>query len=276
MAATPNMIWNKPSDRMVSNATITVQTGTAEDGYDPEDCADLNPAMPLRLVENLGAILFAYASAVSIPFWALFHCNFLAGLDVRVQAKAVNASWGSPDFEKAFTIPTWFPDLPGPFPGQPWLDLTNEAGYAAFQYWRIAVLGDNTVPLSFGEIWPGGAVRRLDPNIDWTAKESIDKPNIKHSTAYRDLVKDLGTTRRMKEGMLDWFDDQVDDILNWHREAGSAYAFPIVPDGRVNEAWLVRATTTARELEQNFVDRNVFRLGFKEEGRGLYPTPSPY
>lgn len=265
-----SLIYQRASDNVAPNATVTVQTGTAATGYPAANLVDLNPAKPAKLVETTGAWLFDFGSAQRVDLVAIVHHNLNAGLNVRIQANATD-SWGTPTIDAAFTIPAQDPDL---FRPGPWLDLTAVAGYSAggFRYWRLVVVGTNSAPVAIGEIWLGSSIRTLDPNIQWGATDGDDHQIVEHATDFGvATIFDLGTRTRTLTGQVDTTDSNRDDLRAWFRSThGRAQAFLVIPDGDVNDALLVRFTDTRWAVQLNFQDRNIIQLGFQELSRGLY------
>jgi hypothetical protein len=267
-----HVIYNRYSDNLAPSATITIETGTAATGYDPENIADGDAAKPSKLNETSGAWLFDFGTATEIAIAALFHHNFEAGLDVRLQANASN-SWGAPSLEVSFVIPAWRVDR---FPGQPWIDLTGQDAFGAYRYWRLLVAGTNAVALAVGELWLGAVVRRLNPDFAQGRSSALDQPIIEHKTAYRRLRTPLSTTIRSISGTIPPTTDTVAQaVIDWITDAGGR-PFLFIPDATLNEAWLALHLTTRHQIEALLDhDASTFPLSLEEDGRGLEPTPSP-
>jgi hypothetical protein len=267
-----HVIYNQYSDNIAPDAAITVQTGTAADGYDPSWIADRNSSRPSKLEETSGAWVFDFGSAMTVELFALLHANFVEGLVFHLQANATNV-WTSPTMNVAITMPAW---RAGRFPGQPWKDLRGEAGYAAFQYWRLVVSSGtpNSVALSVGDVWMGSAFRTLNLQTGDTPTHS--RPQIEHSTSYRKLRYRLASTVRSWKGTIPASDAVRDEIVDWILDAdGRPVLFIPEHNDPVPEAWTAIHQTTAQDVTQTFTEANFLPLAVEEDGRGLEPTPSP-
>ena len=264
-----NLQYQHFSDNKAPNATVTVNTGTEDAGYPAANIKDRNPAKPAKLTTTTGSWVFAFGSAQRVDIAAIIMHNLTAGLEVRIQGNATS-SWGAPTFNQAFTIPAYRDDG---FPVNPWLDLTGLSGYSAsgFQFWRIVVVGVNAAAVAIGEVWLGALKRTLTPNISWGERQQEQRTLVEHSTDFGvDTIFDLGVTRRNLEGDIDAPDSTRDSLRIWWRDSrGRANAFLIMPDGAVNDAWMVRWANPDQEVQFDFFDRNTVNLAFQEVSRGL-------
>lgn len=264
-----NLQYQHYSDNKAPNATVTVNVGTAATGYPATNLQDRNPAKPAKLAETSGAWVFAFAAAQRVDIAALVMHNLTAGLAVRIQGHA-SSSWGAPTFNQLITIPAYRDDG---FPVNPWLDLTGLSGYSAagFQFWRVWVEGVNAAGVAIGEVWLGQTKRTLSPNINWGESQDEERKLIEHSTDYGvDTIYDLGVTRRSIMGDIDAPDTTRDALRTWWRDSrGRAQAFLIMPDGAVNDAWMVRWADARQAVRFDLTDRNTVALSFQEVSRGL-------
>lgn len=264
-----NLQYQHYSDNMAPSATVAVNTGTEDAAYPAANLKDRNPARPGKLTTTTGSWTFNFVAAQRVDIVALLMHNLAAGLSVRIQGNATNA-WGAPTFDQAITIPTYREDG---FPINPWLDLTTLAGYSAagFAWWRIVVVGVNAAAVAIGDVWLGKLKRTLSPNINWGETQDEDRRLIEHSTDHGvDTIYDLGVTRRSIIGEVDAPDATRDALRTWWRDSrGRAQAFLIMPDGAVNDAWLVRWTEAKQAIRFDLTDRNTVQLNFLEVSRGL-------
>jgi hypothetical protein len=272
MPASVNVIYNRYSDNLALTAdAISVDGGTIETGYLIEQIRDVNAARAVRLSTKRGMFKYHWASAVAVQLPAILHANYQASLVIHVQANDTDV-WTSPSFDQTIVMPAWRADR---MPPQPWLDTTGLPGYGSYHYWRVGTLVDNAVNVSVGEIWLGGTIRRLSPNIVWGDVRGYDQPQIEHSTAYRRLRTQLGTTRRTVAGDLSPTTAAgAQDVIDWFLDANGRPTL-LIPDGTVNEAMLALNTVTVQQLTEQFLDQHTMHLSFEEDGRGLEPTPSP-
>jgi hypothetical protein len=275
MAAKP--IWQKYSDNVAKDATITISLGTPPTdltNYGPEILVDDNPAKFAKIESTTGAWLFAYPAKQIIQVASLIHHDFDAGADVVLQGNATD-SWGAPTFEAAFTIPAWLGGTgPRSWPVNPWLDLTTMPGYdpTGFKYWRLLITA-NSQNIQMGQIWLGNPLRRLDPALGWDFQKVNAKRYIENSTAY-------GVITMYSRGTNQWAVDiphrmnnalEAEMIEQWFDADGRAYPWLFVPDASVNAAYFVRWSTAVKN--HRFLDRGVIdnRFAVEEVARGLRP-----
>ena len=262
-----SIVYNRYSDNIAPSATITVQTGTAATDYPVTWVADFDASRPSKLNETTGAWLFNFGSAKTIKLAAIFHANFQAGLEIRIQANATNV-WTAPSLNVAVATPAW---NAGRMPTQPWVDLRAVAGAGAYQYWRVAVLSANSVPLSVGDIWLGDAYRIL--NAQWGNSLATARPQIEHQTSYRKFRFSLGNSIRRWKGTFFLTDAERDEVTSWITNA-SGRPVLFIPQ-HTGEAWLALHGEIFIEAIQALSDMNYISLTMEEDGRGLEPTPSP-
>jgi hypothetical protein len=264
-----NTIYSHASDDVAPNATITVNTGTEDPAYPKANLVDFVPAKPGKLTTTTGSWVFDFGSAQRVDIVALIHHNLTPGLEVRIQGNASD-SWGSPTFNQPITIPTYREDG---FPVNPWLDLTGLSGYGTggFRYWRVVVVGVNGAAVAIGEVLLIKLKRSLDPNINWGERRQEDRKLVEHRTDFGvSTIYDLGVTVRELNGDVDASDTQKAAIQSWWRDTkGRSRPFLLVPDGLVNDAWMVRWKDTKLDVQLQFLDRNPIQLGFEEVSRGL-------
>lgn len=262
-----NLIYQHSADNVAALGTVTASP--ADTDYPAANLVDLNPAKPAKLSATSGRFIWDFGSARRVDIVALIHHNLTAGLDVRIQGNATNA-WTSPTFNQAITIPAYRNDG---YPRNPWLDLTGLSGYSVsgFRYWSVGIIGTNGANVAIGDVWLGSSIRRLDPNISWPARRTLDRKLIEHKTDHGVCnVYDLGVTVRTFSADLDTTDDQGEALLAWWEGTkGRTFPFLIIPDGTLNSAWLVRWAQSMNDMSFTHIDRNQSRLEFEEVSRGL-------
>lgn len=257
----------RPGDNVAAAATITVETGTADDGYPADNLVDLNPGKPARLVETSGAWLFDFGAAQSLDLVALIHHNLDAGLDVRIQGNDTD-DWTTPALDEAITIPAAAADG---YPVCPFLDLTAITP-RSYQFWRLVVVDANAAPVAIGEVILGETIRELTVNVNWGARESEDRLIIEHTTDMGvSTIYDLGVRQRVFEGDVDTTDAgaaELRDLVRAARARVDPWLF--IPDPDVNDAWFVRfADAKALRRTMVFIDSNQLPFVVEEVSRGL-------
>lgn len=270
-------IWQKYSDNVAKDATITISLGTPPTdltNYGPEVLVDDNPAKLAKIESTTGAWLFEYPSKQIIQLASLIHHDFDAGASVVLQGNATD-SWGAPSFQTAFTIPPWLGGTgPRSWPVNPWLDLTTKPNYdpTGFKFWRLLITA-NSQNIQMGQIWLGNPLRRLDPGLGWDFQKINAKRYIENSTAY-------GVITMYSRGTNQWAVDiphRMDNAMEaemldqWFDNDGRAYPWLFVPDASVNSAYFVRWSMAVKN--NRFLDRGVIdnRFAVEEVARGLRP-----
>lgn len=293
MAITPafNTIYQHYADEVARNATVTIETGSAvspaDDDYGPESLIDDNPAKVAKIDDTTGAWLFEYPAKQVIQVAALIHSNFDStegsprspNTSVRLEGNNTD-SWGSPAFSAEFTIPAWFSTGARRWPVNPYLVLPDLPGYDddGFFFWRL-VVEDNSENLQLGMVWFGETIRRFDPDLRWTGTSGpavgLDKPQIENRTSFGvSTIYSRGTTIFSEEADLLKTDVMAAALeQHWYDVEGRARPWLLIPSGPISDdrAYLVRYTTTDRQMQWNFIDTHAMRIGVQEVGRGLRP-----
>lgn len=266
--------YARPSDNVAADATVSVQTGTADSEYPAANLVDLQPEKPAKLVETSGAWLFDFGGDQKLDAVALIHTNLDEGLEVRLQGNATD-SWGAPTLNQTFTIPARFADL---FPRNPWLhlaDLFPTAGDRTFRFWRVVVVGTNTDPVWVGEVIMAETIRDLDVrDIKWDSQRIWNRPSVTHQTDL--LVRhtyDYGTTVREFQCDIDPTDAVLAEVEDWFRDArGPSHPFLVLPRSEdENDAWFVTFLGSSQVTRRVTFDYTLSTLNFIEASRGLYP-----
>lgn len=275
--ASSNSIYQRHTDEIARDATITIQTGTGsgDDDYGPDTLVDDNPAKVAKIDSTTGAWLFDHASATDIQLAALIHHNFDAGANVKIQRNATD-SWGAPSFEMAFTIPAWIGSGTERWPVNPWLDLTTDAQYVAlgWRYTRLVITG-NSQNLQLGQVWFGSTIRRLVPGVRYGLEKGASRPVIENRTAYGvSTIYSRGTRVWRLAGDRRFSTAQIAALeAHWEDVAGRVRPWLFIPDGITNEsgAYFVRYAATDLGLTFGEWKGPDQRFVVEEVGRGLRP-----
>jgi hypothetical protein len=268
-------IYQRPSDHILRNATLTIQTGVdpGDTNYAPASLVDGNPAKVAKIDSTTGAWLADFGAAQRVDLVSLIHHDFDAGADVKIQGNATD-SWGAPSFSASITIPTWYGRTANPWPVTPWRDLTSASGYSAtgFRYWRLVITG-NSQNLQLGQWWLGPAIRHFDRNYRWHQVREVRSPLIRSRTAFGvDTIYSRGT--HVVSFVLDQqptttFADEL--RTTWIEMGGGAEPWLFVPDPTLNEAYLVRWGSEMQSLTYDVNNVWAQSIQIDEVGRGLRP-----
>jgi hypothetical protein len=249
--------------------------GTPNADYPASLLTDDNPAHVCKIDSTTGAILMASPGAkVIAQVFAIIHHCLDAGADVKIQGNNTD-SWATPTLNAAMTIPAWRGVGVRRWPVNPWIDLTQQAGYdaAGFNYWRLLITG-NSQNIQIGQLWLGGTIRQYDPNVDWGETREDERLNVVNRTSYN--VKHI--TRR---GTIQWKraaaiedcpDDLRDDLMEHVDDVdGDSYPWLLIPDGTVNDCRLVRYADPKRAIVYRLTNSSRVDLAVEELSRGLRP-----
>lgn len=280
MASGAYAIYTKHSDNVAPDATKTIQLGTdpQDSNYGPDTLTDDNPAKVAKINSTTGAWQFDFGSAQRLDLIALIHHTFDAGADVKIEGSAAPNWAGSPvtaaEFSASIVIPTWIGAAESRWPVNPWLDLTNAAGYSAsgFRYWRLIVTG-NSQNLQLGQVIMTASIRQMNPDRQWEYVTSTLRRKIDNRTEfgvptiysrYSPQVRIEGTIRA---------DDDFNDELNaqWEDVDGGAWNWLYIPDGDVNKCYFGRHAEPSKSVTHVSFDVHDRRWAFEEAARGLRP-----
>jgi len=264
------MRYGLRSDEVQGLGTWTTVTGTELTQYEASHLVTDLISKPVWIEETSGLWRGDFTArpggkqrvdAVVIPMH-----NITAGLDVRIPG--LNTV-GVTILEAAITIPAYRGDG---YPLGAWLDLTGDPDYTTngFAYWELEVVGVNAVPLAL-KLRLLAALQTMDPNISWDAAEGEDRAMIEHQSEYEvPSTFDLGVTMRDIAGELDSPDTQKALVRAlWQSVLGRVHPFVLIPDGAVNDAWIVLFREKRLEVVLRLTDRNTIRVAFDEISRGL-------
>lgn len=283
-----NTIYQHYADEVARLATITIHDDASPslsggEDYAPSSLVDDNPAKLAKIDATSGAWVFAYDEKQPIQIAALIHHTFDAteanpgspAPSVRLQGNDTD-DWSDPAFDAAFVIPAWFSTGTRRWPNNPWMDLTDEAGYdaAGFLFWRL-VIANNSQNIQLGQVWFGQQKRIFDPDLRWGLTTGADKPQIESRTSFGvSTIYPRGTTIWNKDASL-----MASDALaialeqHWYDVEGRARPWLLIPSGpgEDDRCYLVRYAMTDRQAQWNFEHQHDMRLSFQEVGRGLRP-----
>ncbi len=275
MAGSPKMRYSQFSQDASRVATWSVIDGTEDPGYLASNLNGYDPTNPAKLLTDTGAWkadLSAHPTYSSLVGVALIHCNLDPGLEVRLQGDD-DPAFGSLDADILITLPPLKKNWP-----------IN--GYALFpaqdlDYWRIKVVGSNSVTVSVGHIVlmvatqlvPGAqqGLRWTDMIPAWDDVTEIDVPmNLDLLTQLRACVFDTyNPTPTIQSELDDW----------WLDSRGILLPFLFIPDVNVNECYWMTFQEKAKEVlwkwETETASSRTMQVKLKEFGRGMRPTPWP-
>lgn len=269
-------IYQRYSDEVARLSIITIQTGTPPDdltNYGPEVLVDDNPARLAKIESETGAWQFEFPAKQIIEVVGLIHHDFDEGADVKIQGNAT-AAWGAPAFSASIIVPAWLGVGSRRWPINPWLDLTEQAGYDAtgFKFWRLVITG-NSQDLQLGQVWFGLLKRRLDDDIQWDYIKTSNKRIIENKTAFGvSTIYARGTTEWKLEGghlMSDVLQASLEE--QWYDVDGRSHPWLLVPDGLTNRCYFVRYADTMRAVTHQVDDVHSHQFRVEEVARGLRP-----
>lgn len=231
-----NFLYTHPDDNIAPNATVTVQTGTADSSYPVANATDVSYAKiaaPSKLTGVTGAWQMDYGSAVTKQGFLLWH-NFYGALAVSLQANTA-ASWASPAFSKALTIP---PKRADGSTVKVFIDLRPFLS-TGYRYWRLNVSGSNTDAI--GVKWLAfSQLRSLTRNMRWGYSVTRRAPGIRMATdALVPWAYSLGPGPRRLSAELIPTSADVIALDEWFRASdGSATPSVMVPIPSSGDGWL--------------------------------------
>lgn len=278
--ATVNAIYQFRSDevaRLASSITVDSGTPNTDPDYAPTVLVDENPAKVAKIDSTGGSFLLAYAAKQPVQVAALIHCAADAGQVVTLQGNNTN-TWATPTCHGTFTIPTWLGAGVTRWPVNPWLDVTTLTGYdaAGFYYWRV-LFGTGTQNIQLGQLWLGATIRRFDPNLNIGHRTKPKRLQIVNRTSWDVETIYSRASRRWSLIATLQFDSATVTTLTsqWDSTDGRSYPWLIVPNGLVNECYLVRGALTDLEMEHQYPNMtragHTLQLSVEEVSRGLRP-----
>jgi len=257
--------YAKFSQDVSRTAVWSVTGGTEDPGYLAANLNGYDLTAPAKLLTTTGKWRADLsASPPALVGVALVHCNLLAGLDVHLQGDN-DAAFGSIDLDVTITIPA----LANNWPVNPYVIFAA----TTCRYWRLNVVGANTVAVSIGHIalltavqsmaWAGQELTWGDVIPTWDDETEISVPmNLDLLTRLRACRFETVGDATAQAALDDW----------WFDARGINYPFWFAPSVSVNECYWMTHAEKAKEV--------VARLGFrtmqvklKEFGRGMLPTP---
>lgn len=262
-----NAWYSRWSDNVLRKVTPSLAAGSLLSSNFPlTHLVDEAPDSLCRLSTTTVRFVWDKGTPTKIDWVTIGQHNLDQGLSgVLWQGNASN-SWGAPSLSAAFTIPGRDGDE---FRIQPRLDLTG-IGSRTFQYWSFVVSVANSNPLSFGEIMAFGTKRIATPNISWDAESSDERAVTQHQTkAGPGGGYDEGVWAREWNGEIVCTDAEATEFRTWYRDArGTMRVFAYVPDGDVNETWIVNFGMPLKR-RWRFLDNNAYGVRLVEAARGI-------
>lgn len=226
------LVYGRPSDNLVDQATVTVQSGTPLAGYEVENLSSGTWAHPFKVAETSLEVRFAFGAPVLPALAILGNSNLTVAATLYGSAAA-----GGSDVSAVFGIPALSVDG---FYASVFQDLS---ALAAKQHWRLVITG-NAAPIVLGELFLGSAYRTLDTHYELTEQTGLAATwkNVRLETAFGvELVYQQASRREAIDGVVGVTLAEFADLEAWHQDCrGSARPTWLIPDASVNDAWLVR------------------------------------
>lgn len=267
-------IYSYWSDELARQATITLQTGTAEAGYGVDRLIDDNPAILFKSPDTQVALQIAFGAPVPLALLALFHATPEAGEDVRIQGHT-SAAWGSPSVDLPFPPAGWVGAGVTRWPNNPWLSgIDTDLFDVGYRYYRLC-FGLTTPlaqPLQLGQLRMHSALYRYA--LDNSPQVKRTRPRIDNRTAFNISTKySRGTeiySQAVEMGALE--DDERTALqAHWSDVDGANQPWVFIPDGLVNRAYLGTWAMTDESFQRMTRATAKFTGAFEELGRGLRP-----
>jgi hypothetical protein len=249
-------IYNRVSDNVAPNATLSLTSGTVNGSYPLANLVDGNPAKPAKTTGTTAIIRAAFAAPQAIDIVA-FGPHNLAGATVSIQNES--------GLNQAIAIPANTEDglSVNPFVDLTGITLATRTG----QNWDLHISGAAN-PIAIGE-YMLIATKRTMP-ILWGVVESEDFPSLTIETDFKSLMKYwLGVKQRTVHVTIN--DDTFrSDYYSLIRSAQGQYkAILFVPDSSVNDALFVDLSQDSHDLTRSQPNVSDIQLTFRELQRGL-------
>lgn len=254
--------------------TATTITASAEDaGYPAEWLVTENPAQPAKLTTTSGSWVLEFSSPIAPVAAVLVYPQLDAGLSVVLEGNSAD-SWGSPSISEAITIP-------GPHPDDQAVSPIVMLPGGACSFWRLRIIGINSVPVAVGRLMLLGALRTFEDgtSVRWGVVEEEDYGIVDMTTELGvDLVYDLGGKRRELIGEMLLREVGAQQFLELRRAThGRVRPWLLWPFEGVNDVYLVRWSERASSRRLDVPDLvsgyvQLVRMQVKEVSRGL-PWP---
>lgn len=271
-------IYSNYSDELARTATVSLETGTAQDTYGVERLVDDNPAHLFKANETNVGIQISFEEPTPIGILALIHTTLEVNDDVRILGdNGATPDWDYPAFDIPFPQSGWRGDGVTRWPINSWINLSEEAEYDVYGYTNYLLTFGRTSalqqPLQIGNIrMHPPPLKRL--YLDRDPVERRSKPNIENRTAYGvSTIYPRGTTLwgfKYGNRMLD--DDEREEIwAHWSDVDGRTYPWLFIPHPDEAPCYLVRYETTEEEIQRACDGLTRFTGAVQEVGRGLRP-----
>jgi hypothetical protein len=224
------MVFSRPSDNLLSAATVTLAAGSALAGY---PLSNLNVgawAVPFKAAETTIDIRIDLGSAQALGWVILGNTNLTVAASLQGHTSDV---WTSPDISTAFAIPTKSPRAIFTSP--------YVSNLAAKRYWRI-VITSNATPVVIGELGMLGTRREAGiytrPGVELGAQGQ----SVEHVTPFGvEMAYELHVRRERVAGSLAVTPTErqaILDLLDATRY--KARPFWMLPHAGHTDAWFVR------------------------------------
>lgn len=227
------MIYARPSDNIISTATITISSGTEVTGYEKANLYNQAWDIPFWIAETTLDLRFDFGAAVALKWVTLGNSN----VDVAAKWQGHTAdSWGTPDIDQTFAVPSQ--NARGIF-SSPHLDLSATASK---RYWRLSITG-NTDAIAIGELGiftarrsTASGYRYNDSEFGASGATALHETGFGVEMAYElhasreDIVGDIAVTAAELADMQSLMDDA----------RYNAKPFWMLPYEGYADAWFVR------------------------------------
>lgn len=237
----PAFYYTHPLDNLLLEAaSITVTTGTEEEGYEVEKLSDGHWAWPFKIAEDTLVLDIVFAAPVQLLFAILGNSNVTVAADLWGHSDGTFGG-GTPDIDLAFGIPT---ARPNGFFSSPFL---RPVGLASRTHYRLKVTS-NADPVAIGEFFLGGVARGLTNNYLYRGlrPEHVGASVVHRTHGRVGLGYEQASSIRTIDGILLVGESEralLEALVAATRHR--ARPFWVVPRSDVDDAWFVRLMTDA-------------------------------
>lgn len=239
-------LYAKYSDSVLSQATVSLTSGTAADAFPLSQLYDGRPDKIFRATGTACTIRATFGGSKTIQGIALIHHN-LHGLTLTLTNNGGMAS-------QNIVVPTASEDG---FPIHPWWDGRLVANNAATQ-WNLAITGA-AANVGIGELLLIETLRTLP--IRWGPTEGEDHPAIIHTTERGVKLKSSRSVRmRELSGAVLLESDRAEMASLRRGTLGQMRGFLLIPDSTKNDALMVAFQESKRVFSRRnpgFTDQSI-------------------
>jgi hypothetical protein len=253
------MVFARPSDNLLTGATLSLAVGTAVTGYPLTNLNSGSWAVPFKAEEVTIDIRIDLGSSQAIGWIILGNTNLTVAATLQGHTSDV---WTSPDISTAFAVPT---KSPRAIFTSPYL-----SDLAAKRYWRI-VITSNATPVVIGQLGVLGTKRTAGiytrPGTDLTSGGT----SVVHETPYGvELAYELHARRESTAGTLALTTTERQAVLDLLDAARyRARPFWMLPHARHADAWFVRYAADVFEATPIGTGGYVGAFPVRQVSRGL-------